>query len=206
VGGSYSIDGVVPVVHPTAFVHPDAVLVGDVRIGPRCYIGPLASLRGDLGTIIVGAGANIQDSCVLHCFPGRELVVETDGHIGHAAVLHGCRVGRGALVGINAVIMDGVVIGARAFIGAHSFVASGVLVPDGWLAAGSPARPVRALTEQEMAWKANGTAVYQELAVRSAATMRPVTPLREAEAERPSLGVDAARAVPLRQYRQSAPD
>ncbi|HTA08889.1 MAG TPA: transferase hexapeptide repeat family protein [Streptosporangiaceae bacterium] len=201
-GGCYSIDGVVPVVHPTAFVHPDAVLIGDVRIGPGCYIGPLASLRGDLGTISIGAGANIQDSCVLHCFPGRELVVEDDGHIGHAVVLHGCRVGRGALVGINAVLMDGAVVGTRSFIGACSFVPADMAIPDGWLAVGSPARIVRALTEQEMSWKANGTAVYQELAARSAATLSAVTPLTELDAGRPALAVDAARAVPLRQYRQ----
>jgi phenylacetic acid degradation protein len=202
VGGCYSIDGVVPVVHPTAFVHPDAVLIGDVRIGPGCYIGPLASLRGDLGTISVGAGANVQDSCVLHCFPGRELVVEDDGHIGHAAVLHGCRVGQGALVGINAVLMDGVVVGRRSFIGACSFVPAEMAIPDGWLAVGSPARVVRALTEQEMSWKANGTAVYQELAARAAATLSAAIPLTELEPGRPHLAVAAARAVPLRQYRQ----
>jgi phenylacetic acid degradation protein len=202
VGGCYSIGGVVPVVHPTAFVHPDAVLIGDVRIGPGCYIGPLASLRGDLGTISIGTGANIQDSCVLHSFPGRELVVEDDGHVGHAAVLHGCRVGQGALVGINAVLMDGVVVGARSFVGACSFVPADMAIPDGWLAVGSPAKVVRALTEQEMSWKANGTAVYQELAARSAATLSAAVPLTELEPGRPGLAVDAARAVPLRQYRQ----
>jgi phenylacetic acid degradation protein len=202
VGGCYSIDGVVPVIHPTAFVHPDAVLIGDVRIGPRCYIGPLASLRGDLGTISIGAGANIQDSCVLHCFPGRELEVGEGGHIGHAAVLHGCRVARDALVGINAVLMDGVVVGARAFIGAGSFVPADMAVPDGWLAVGSPARVARALTEQELSWKANGTAVYQELAARSAATLRAVVPLTELEPGRAALPVAATRAVPLREYRQ----
>jgi phenylacetic acid degradation protein len=124
------------------------------------------------------------------------------GHIGHAAVLHGCRVGRDALVGINAVLMDGVVVGARAFIGAGSFVPADMAVPDGWLAVGSPARVARALTEQELSWKANGTAVYEELAARSAATLRAVVPLTELEPGRAALPVAATRAVPLREYRQ----
>ena len=204
-GGCYSIDGVIPVVHPSAFVHPDAVLIGDVRVGPRCYVGPLASLRGDMGTIRVEDGSNIQDSCVLHCFPGRELVMEADTHVGHAAVLHGCRVGAGALIGIGAVIMDDVIVGARAFVGAHSFVASRTEIPAGHLAQGSPARVMRELSKVELAWKANGTNVYQELAVRSSATLRPVTPLAELDEHRPALSIDISRAMPLRQYRgQSA--
>ncbi|MCA1907325.1 MAG: phenylacetic acid degradation protein PaaY, partial [Magnetospirillum sp.] len=96
----YAIDGVVPVVDPTAFVHPTAVLIGDVVIGPRCYVGPLASLRGDFGAIRIGAGANVQDCCVMHAFPGQDAVVEEDGHVGHGAILHGCVVGRNALVGM----------------------------------------------------------------------------------------------------------
>lgn len=102
----YEIDGLKPVVHPDAYVHPDAVLIGDVHIGPGVYVAPLASLRGDFGRLIVHAGANIQDCCVMHGFPGIDTVVEEDGHIGHGAILHGCRIRRNALVGMNAVIMD----------------------------------------------------------------------------------------------------
>ena len=97
----YALDGIVPVIHPTAFVHPTAVLIGDVIVGPRCYIGPLASLRGDFGRIRIGAGANVQDSCVMHTFPDETALIEEDGHIGHATILHGCRIGRNALVGMN---------------------------------------------------------------------------------------------------------
>jgi carbonic anhydrase/acetyltransferase-like protein (isoleucine patch superfamily) len=203
-GGCYSIDGVLPVVHPSAFVHPDAVLIGDVRVGPRCYVGPLASLRGDMGRIELQEGSNVQDDCVLHCFPGRETVVEPDGHIGHGAVLHGCRVGRGALIGINAVLLDGVVVGATAFVGAHSFVKSGFEVPAGWLAAGSPAEVQRELSDEEKRWKANGTAVYQELAIRSLATMQRVEPLPEPPAGRPALAIGAERARPLSEFRAAA--
>ena len=205
-GGCYSIDGVLPVVDPTAFVHPDAVLIGDVQVGPRCYVGPLASLRGDMGRIELHEGSNVQDGCVLHCFPGRGTVVEADGHIGHGAVLHGCRVGRGALIGINAVLLDGVVVGATAFVGAHSFLKTGFEVPAGWLAAGSPAKVQRELTDDEKRWKANGTAVYQELAGRSLATMRRVEPLTEPPTERASLCIGAERARPLSEFRDAATD
>jgi phenylacetic acid degradation protein len=200
-GGSYEIDGVVPVVDPSAFVHPSAVLIGDVVVGAGAYIGPHASLRGDMGRITVGAGANVQDGCVLHCFPGRETVVEPGGHVGHRAVLHGCRVGTGCLVGIGAVLMDGVVLGDRSFVGAHSFVPADTVVPAGHLAVGSPAKVTRELTEAELAWKANGTGVYQELARRSRATLRPVVPLTELPADRAALAVGRDTARPLREYR-----
>ena len=200
---SYEIEGVVPVVHPSAFVHPDAVLIGDVVIGPGCYVAPLASLRGDFGRVEVGEGANIQDSCVLHCFPGRDVSVGPDGHVGHGSVLHGATVGRGVLVGMNSVVMDGVVLGDFAFVGANSFVPAETEVPEAWLVAGSPARVLRPLTDTELAWKANGTRVYQELARRSRASLRPVEPLEALEADRPRLGVDLSTATPLREHRRS---
>jgi phenylacetic acid degradation protein len=198
-----SIDGVVPVVDPSAFVDPTAVLIGDVIIGANCYIGPLASLRGDFGRITVGAGSNVQDGCVLHCFPGREVVLEEDSHIGHGAILHGCHVGRGALVGMNSVVMDGCTIGERSFIGANSFVPGDMDIPPASIVAGNPAVLRRQLTEEEMAWKANGTAIYQELALRNHESFRVVDPLPAVEEGRPSLPVSATTAVPLRQYRKT---
>lgn len=202
----YSIDGIVPVIDLQSYVHPTAVLIGDVVIGPGCYIGPGASLRGDMGRITIGAGANVQDGCVLHCFPGRETVVEAEGHIGHRAVLHGCRVGAGVLIGIGAVVMDGAVIGARAFIGAHSFVAADTQIGPGRLAFGTPAREIRDLTEVELTWKATGTAVYQQLARRSLASLRRAEPLSTLPAERPSLSVVDDTARPLREYRRLRQD
>jgi phenylacetic acid degradation protein len=200
---SYAIDGVIPVVDPAAFVHPTAVLIGDVVVGPGCYLGPGASLRGDMGRILVGAGANVQDGCVLHCFPGRETAIGPGGHIGHRAVLHGCRIGAGALIGIGAVVMDGVTVGPRALVGAHSFVPADMTIRGGYLALGSPAREVRALTEGEIAWQANGPVVYQELAVRSLASLHEVDPLPELPAQRAALAVSQQRATPLRQFRQA---
>ncbi|GAA2394004.1 gamma carbonic anhydrase family protein [Dactylosporangium salmoneum] len=203
---AYAIEGVVPVVHPTAFVHPTAVLIGDVHVGADCYVGPLASLRGDFGRIVMEEGSNLQDSCVFHTFPGTTAVLGRDGHVGHGAVLHGCRIGAGVLVGMNAVVMDGAEVGELAFVGAHAFVKAGFVVPPRTLAAGSPARVVRELTAEELAWKANGTRVYHELTSRSLATLREVEPLPEAEADRPALSTTAATAVPLDVQRAGKPN
>lgn len=181
----YEYAGIRPVIDASAFVHPEAVIIGDVIIGAGVYIAPLASLRGDLGRLIIEAGANVQDSCVMHGFPGKDCVIEEDGHIGHGAVLHGCRIGRNALVGMNATVMDGAVVGANAFVAAMAFVKAGFEVPKGHLAAGVPARVIRQLEATEIAWKGQGTAEYQELARMSARTLRPCEPLRAVEAHRP---------------------
>ncbi len=183
----YEINGITPVVHPTAYVHPSAVLIGDVIVGPRCYIGPLASLRGDFGRLILEEGANLQDTCVMHGFPGADTVVEQDGHIGHGAVLHGCRIGRNALVGMNSVVMDNAVIGADSIVAAMSFVRAGMEVPQRSLVVGSPARVARELRDDEIQWKSAGTAQYQELAVRSMQTMRETEALTEVPAQRPRM-------------------
>jgi phenylacetic acid degradation protein len=183
----YSIDGLTPVVHPTAYVHPTAVLIGDVIIGPRCYVGPLASLRGDFGRLIMEEGANIQDSCVMHGFPGEDTVVGVDGHIGHGAVLHGCRIGRNAMVGMNAVVMDKAVVGDEAIVAAMSFVKAGMIIPPRSMVMGAPARVMRELTDQDIAWKSFGTKQYHELVIRSKQTMREVDALTEVEADRPRM-------------------
>lgn len=196
----YSLEGVIPVVDPSSFVHPDAILIGDVIIGRNCYIGPGASLRGDFGQVIVGDGANIQDQCVLHSFPHRAVVVERNGHVGHGAILHGCTVRENALIGMHAVVMDDADIGANAFVGAMAFVKTGFAVPAGTLATGMPARVVRALTDAEITWKTRGTGEYQELARRCLASLEPAEALTAIEPGRPRLG--AREAVPLREHRE----
>jgi phenylacetic acid degradation protein len=199
----YSLEGVIPVVDPSAFVHPDAVLIGDVVIGPRCYVGPGASLRGDMGRIVMGPGSNVQDNCVLHTFPSKEVRLEEDAHIGHGAVLHGCTVKRGALVGINAVLMDDVVVGEEALVGAASFVRAGFIVPPRTLVTGTPARAVRELTEEEVAWKAQGTREYHELAVRCLASLKACQPLTGVPAERQSASQRPVNTVPLHTIERS---
>lgn len=180
----YSIDGVTPVVDASTFVHPSAVLIGDVIIGPGCYIGPCASLRGDFGRIVIGSGANVQDNCIIHGFPEHDTVIEDKGHIGHGAILHCCFIGRNALVGMNAVVMDKARIGDSAIVAAMAFVKAGMVVPPCSLVAGTPAKLVRELSAQEMAWKVDGTALYQQLARRSAESMRETEALTEVEPER----------------------
>lgn len=199
----YAIDGITPVIDPTAYVHPSAVLIGDVIIGPRCYVGPAACLRGDFGRLVLKEGANIQDTCVMHGFPGTDTVVEEDGHIGHGAVLHGCVVKRNALVGMNAVIMDGAVVGESSIVAAMAFVKAKFEVPDRSLVAGSPARVIRELSEEEVAWKSAGTKQYQDLAVRSLNTMQEVDALTEVEPDRKRLSFDE-EVIPLYQAKQKA--
>ncbi len=188
----YEFQGVRPVVDPTAFVHPTASLIGDVIVGAGCLIGPGASLRGDIGQLILKAGCNVQDNCTLHCFPGKNVVVEEDGHIGHGAVLHSCTIKRNAMVGMMAVVMDDAVIGEEAFVAALTFVKAGMVVPPRTLVAGIPAKIIRELSADEVKWKTEGTRIYQELARNYGATFREVPPLREIEANRPR--------VPLHHY------
>ena len=183
----YEFEGLVPVVHPTAYVHPTAVLIGDVIVGPNVYIAPLASLCGDYGRLILEKGANLQDCCIMHGYCDMDTVVEEDGHIGHGAVLHGCVIKRNALVGMNSVIMDGAVIGENSLVAAMSFVKAGFAGESNQLLVGSPAKVIREVTEQDLHWKGLNTQEYQALAKRSALSMNEVQPLSEMEANRPRL-------------------
>ena len=200
----YSIDGVTPVVHPSTYVHPSAVIIGDVLIGPDCYIGPNACLRGDFGRILIERGANVQDCCIVHGFPERDTVIEENGHIGHGAVLHCCRIGRNALVGMNAVVMDKAEVGASSIVAAMAFVKAGTQVPPGSLVAGIPATVMRQLSEQEIAWKTEGTVLYQHLARRSLASMTETIALSEVEAGRKRIVLPDIK--PLIEARASWPE
>lgn len=180
----YCLEGITPVVHPDAFVHETAVLIGDVLIGAACYIGPHTSLRGDFGRIIVEEGANLQDTCVMHSFPGKDCIVERNGHIGHGAVLHGCRIGINAMVGMNAVVMDDAVIGESSIVGAVAFVPADFECPSRSLVIGVPAKIKRMLSDQEIEWKTQGTIEYQQLAQRCRASLVRTEALTEVEVDR----------------------
>ncbi|CAM4114105.1 gamma carbonic anhydrase family protein [Acinetobacter pragensis] len=173
----YAIDGVIPVVSPKAYVHPTAVLIGDVIVEEGAYIGPFAALRADFGGIHIHQNANVQDSCIIHGFPNYVTVVEEFGHIGHGAILHGCRIRKNALIGMNSVILDESDIGENTIIGANSTVKAKAHIPANSLALGSPAQVIRALDEKEMAWKSQGTQQYIELTERCIKTMHEVQPL-----------------------------
>lgn len=177
----YAWDGIIPVIDPAAFVHPEAVVIGDVHIGPTVYVGPGCVLRGDFGRIILQAGCNVQETCVVHSFPEKDVIVEEFGHIGHGAVLHGCHIGRNAMVGMNAVIMDEAVIGENAIIAAMAFVKAGAQIPANSLAVGSPAKVLRQLTEDEVEWKRRGTLIYQQLAREAQHKLTPAMALTKAE-------------------------
>jgi phenylacetic acid degradation protein len=190
-GLCYSFEGMVPVVDPTAYVHPTAVLIGDVRIGPGCFIGPGASLRADFSSVIIGSGVNIQDNCILHGTPGFHTIVEDYGHIGHAAVVHGCRIRRNALVGMASSIYDGAEVGEEAIIAAMAFVPAGFKIPPRTLVAGLPAKVLRELSAEEVARKTRGTEAYQQLAQRALKSMVPCEPLSAPEPGRAQLNPSA---------------
>lgn len=186
----YSFNGLVPVVHPEAFVHPSAVLIGDVHVGPRCYIGPCASLRGDFGRLVVMAGTNLQDGCVMHGGAKADTVIEENGHIGHCAVIHGCTIRKGVLIGMNSVIMDAAEIGESSIVAANSFVKTGMQVPRRSLVAGNPAKVVRELGEQEIANRVRANRNYQKLAARSLVSMQEAIALSEPEPGRTRMNPD----------------
>ncbi|MGG4608113.1 carnitine operon protein CaiE [Providencia sp. Me31A] len=183
----YAFEGVIPVVHPTAYVHPSAVVIGDVIIGEGVFVGPNASLRGDYGRLIIEKGANIQDCCIMHGYSDVETIVHECGHIGHGAILHGCIIGRDALVGMNSVVMDGAVIGEQSIVAAMSFVKAGFQGEARQLLVGSPARFTRQIREEELHWKQLNTKEYQDLAIRYRQGLHETLPLAEMEQERPRL-------------------
>ena len=196
----YAIDGLVPVVDPSAFVHPSAVLIGDVIVGERAYIGPCACLRGDFGRIVVEAGANIQDTCMLHGFPGKDTVVGAEVTVGHGAVLHGCVVRRGALIGMNCVVNDNAEVGEDSVVAALAFVKAEAKIPARSLAAGIPARVLRTMSEDEIDWKRNNMLLYQKLSERSSSTMQEVEALTAVEPGRKRIEIPGA--VPLSELKR----
>jgi len=183
----YAFNGYRPVVHPSAFVHPLAAVTGNVIIGRDVYIGPGAALRGDWGEIIVGDGCNVQENCTVHMFPGVTVLLEEGAHIGHGAIIHGARVGRNCLVGMNAVLMDNVQLGEECIVGALTFVAADSVWPPRQLIVGNPARAIKEVSDEMIAWKTQGTRLYQGLPAELHATLIPCEPLREVPADRPPI-------------------
>lgn len=180
----YEFDGFIPVIHESAFVHPNATVTGNVTIGRDVYVGPGAAIRGDWGAIEIGDGCNVQENCTIHMFPGVTVVLEPSAHIGHGAIVHGARIGRNALIGMNAVIMDNAVVGAECIVGALTFVPADMQIPDRKVVVGNPAKIVKDVSDQMIGWKTDGTALYQALPKQLYATLKPCEPLREMPADR----------------------
>ena len=181
----YEFKVFIPVVHPSAFVHPQAAVTGNVIIGKDVYIGPGAALRGDWGGIVIEDGCNVQENCTIHMFPGVTVLLKEGAHIGHGAIVHGGTVGRNVLVGMNAVIMDDVEIGDECIIGALSFINANTRIPARSLVVGNPAKIIKEVSDDMIAWKTKGTRLYQALPKDLYDTLKQVEPLREMPADRP---------------------
>ena len=174
-----SFKGMIPVIHPSSFIHPTAVVIGHVTIGKDCYIGPGAVLRGDWGKVIIGDGCNVQENCTLHMFPGKSVILKNGAHVGHGAVIHGAELGEQVLVGMNSVVMDDVVLGDGSFVGALSFVPANSDFEPRSLIVGNPAKRVKEVSEEMYNHKVEGTELYRQLPSNMHELSEEVEPLTE---------------------------
>lgn len=181
----YEYKGFIPVVDPTAFVHPQATVTGNVIIGKNVYIGPGCALRGDWGGIIIKDGCNVQENCTIHMFPGTTVILEEGAHIGHGAIVHGAHVGKNCMIGMNAVLMDDAVIGDECIIGALTFVNAKMIIPKRSLVVGNPAKVIKEVSDDMIDWKTKGTALYQMLPTEMHTDWKPCEPLTEIPDDRP---------------------
>jgi phenylacetic acid degradation protein len=183
---TYSFKNFIPVVHETSFIHPQAAVTGNVIIGKNCYIGPGAALRGDWGSIILEDGCNVQENCTIHMFPGTTVLLKEASHIGHGAVIHGATIGKNCLVGMNSVIMDHVILGDECIVGALSFVKEGDVFEARSLLVGNPAKKIKEVSDEMIAWKTKGTQLYQSLPKEMFTEWHPCEPLRDIPSNRPA--------------------
>jgi carbonic anhydrase/acetyltransferase-like protein (isoleucine patch superfamily) len=182
----YEFKGFIPIIHATAFVHPQASVTGNVIIGKDVYIGPGAAIRGDWGGIVIEDGCNVQENCTLHMFPGVTMTLKSSAHIGHGAIIHGATIGRNTLIGMNSVIMDDVVIGDECIVGALSFIRAKEHIPNRSLVAGNPAKIIKEVSDEMIQWKTKGTQLYQSLPAECYESLKECQPLREIPADRPT--------------------
>ena len=175
----YEFQGFIPVVHESSFVHPLASVTGNVIIGKNCYIGPGAAIRGDWGQIILEDGVNVQENCTVHMFPGKSITLKESVHIGHGTIIHGASLGKNCLIGMNTVIMDDVEIGDECIVGAMSFVKAETIIPKRSLVLGNPAKIIKQVSDEMIAWKTKGTQLYQQLPAHCHENLKEVEPLRE---------------------------
>lgn len=180
----YEFNNYTPVIHKTAFIHPQAAVTGNVIIGKDVYIGPGAAIRGDWGKIVIKDGCNVQENCTIHMFPGVTVVLEEGAHMGHGAVIHGAHLGKNCLIGMNSVIMDNVEVGDECIIGALTFVPEGMKIPKRKVVVGNPAKIVKEVSDEMIDWKTKGTELYQQLPKLLHETLKECEPLREEPKDR----------------------
>ena len=182
----YSFREFIPVIHESSFIHPQACVTGNVIIGEDVYVGPGAALRGDWGGIVIEDGCNIQENCTIHMFPGVTVLLKEAAHIGHGAVVHGATIGRNCLIGMNAVVMDNVVLGDECIVGALSFIKAEEHFEARSLIVGNPAKKIKEVSDDMIAWKTDGTKLYQALPAEMKTQWQECEPLREVPQERPA--------------------
>ena len=180
----YEFNGYKPVIDPSSYIHKEATIIGNVIIGKDVYVGPGASIRGDWGKITIKNGCNIQDNCTIHIFPGKDVVLEENGHIGHGAIIHGSYIGKNSLIGMNSVIMDDTVIGEECIIGALCFVKGEMKIPKRKIVVGNPAKIKGEVSDDMIKWKKKGTELYQNLPKECRELMKECNPLLELEKNR----------------------
>jgi phenylacetic acid degradation protein/carnitine operon protein CaiE len=173
----------IPVIDESSFIHPLAVITGNVIIGKNVYIGPGAAIRGDFGKIIIEDGCNVQENCTIHMFPGVTVLLKQNAHIGHGAIIHGATIGKNCMIGMNAVIMDNVILEDECIVGALSFVKADQQIPSRSLLVGNPAKIIKQISDEMIAWKTEGTKVYQQLTADMKTEWRICEPLREPKIE-----------------------
>ena len=179
----YQFNNYIPVIHESAFIHPLAAVTGNVIIGKNCYIGPGAAIRGDWGQVIIEDGCNVQENCTVHMCPGVTVLLKAGAHIGHGAIIHGATIGKNSLVGMNAVIMDNVQVGDECIVGALSFIKAGENIAPRSVVAGNPAKFIKEVSDQMLAWKTEGTNLYQHLPYDMKQGWKECEPLREIPAD-----------------------
>ena len=181
----YSFNGFIPVIHESSFIHPQAVVTGNVLIGKNCYIGPGAAIRGDWGQIIIEDGCNVQENCTIHMFPGVTVLLKENAHFGHGAVIHGAIIGKNCLIGMNSVVMDNAELGDESIVGALTFIKEGEKIPSRSVVVGNPGKIVKQASDEMIAWKTEGTKLYQSLPKQMFEQSKPIEPLREVPANQP---------------------
>ncbi len=182
----FEFNGFRPVIKESSFIHPNATVTGNVIIGENVYVGPGAAIRGDWGKIIIEDGCNVQENCTIHMFPGTTVTLKKGAHIGHGAIIHGGTIGENCLIGMNSVIMDDAVLEEECIVGALSFVPAKMHLPKRSLAIGNPAKIIKQVSDEMIAWKTKGTALYQALPGECFRGLKECEPLREIEADRPN--------------------
>ena len=175
----YAFKNWIPVIHESAFIHPQAAVTGNVIIGKDVYIGPGAAIRGDWGGIIIEDGCNVQENCTIHMFPGVTVTLKEGSHIGHGAIIHGAQIGRNCLIGMNSVIMDNVLLGDECVVGALSFIKANEIFGARSVIVGNPAKKIKEVSVEMIQWKNEGTKLYQQLPKEMKEHWKEIEPLRE---------------------------